>query len=180
MKLMRTCLWVLLCDHPRCRQTKSRERRPMMKRIRPLPFSVSVLTMGALLGLGVLCLGQAQAAQILSNPGFESGSLSPWFQDRDFGGVEAWNVTSSDAHSGTFSATDVGNKEIRQNFAAIPTSLITDISFWAKHPDASVTALFVDLFYSDSTAVPEPSTFLLFGSGLALAGQVAWRRHKRK
>src|SRR5205085_1450320 len=66
----------------------------------------------------------AQATNILANPGFESGALAPWFQSSDFcsspAPCENWNVTNSDAHSGTFSATDVGNKEIRQNFAAIP------------------------------------------------------------
>ena len=43
----------------------------------------------------------AGATNILVNPGFETGALGPWFQDRvvTLGG-EDWNVTSADAHSG--------------------------------------------------------------------------------
>jgi hypothetical protein len=94
----------------------------------------------------------ASAANILTNPGLESGSLTPWFQDRDFSSGVNWFVTSSDAHSGTFSAEDTGNKEIRQNFAGVAGSSIDQISFWARHPNVGTnTAMFVDLFYSDAT-----------------------------
>ncbi|MHC4236961.1 MAG: PEP-CTERM sorting domain-containing protein [Planctomycetota bacterium] len=82
------------------------------------------------------------------NGGFETGNLAPWFQDRDLSAGEDWNVTNTDARSGSFSATNTGNKEIRQNLAAVLTDDILEISFWAKHIGAS-TALFVDLFYSD-------------------------------
>ena len=64
-----------------------------------------------------------------TNGGFESGALPPWFQDRVFSSGEDWNVTNSDAHTGTFSATNTGNKEIRQNFDAIPTDDIVELSF---------------------------------------------------
>ena len=96
-------------------------------------------------------LGQARAANIVSNPGFETGALAPWFQDRDFTGggpKEDWNVTSADAHSGTFSATDVGNLELRQDLPATPTASITEVSFWARHPDGP-EPLAYDLFYSN-------------------------------
>jgi hypothetical protein len=101
----------------------------------------------------------AGATNILVNPGFETGALGPWFQDRvvTLGG-EDWNVTSADAHSGAFSATDIGNKEIRQNFPGVPGSLITDISFWTKHENSVIGAkLFVDLFYTDhsETQIPD-------------------------
>lgn len=91
------------------------------------------------------------AANIIVNGGFESGALSPWFQANDFGGSENWNVTSADAHTGSFSATDIGNKEIRQNFAPVAVSSITQASFWLKHPSGSNLPAFVTLFYSDST-----------------------------
>jgi hypothetical protein len=93
----------------------------------------------------------AFGAQVLTNPGFETGALTPWAQDRDFGGAENWNVTNSDSHSGTFSATDVGNKELKQTFVGVAVSSITQVAFWAKHPDAAVTALAYDFFYSDAT-----------------------------
>ena len=120
-----------------------------------------VLGLFALSGLFLFSVSTAKADQVLVNGGFESGALSPWFQDRNFGGTENWNVTSAAAHSGSFSATDVGNLEIRQNFAAVANSTITNISFWAMHPDANVTALFVDLFYSDRT----DTGFLVFTTG---------------
>ena len=93
----------------------------------------------------------SMAANVIVNGGFESGVLSPWFQDNDLGGPEAWNVTNADAHSGTFSATDVGNKEIRQNFAPVPVSSITEATFWLKHPTAPNLPAFVTLFYNDNT-----------------------------
>ncbi len=106
-----------------------------------------LLAVAALLGN----IESAKAAPILSNPGFETGSLSPWFQGRDFGGSVNWQVTNTDAHSGIFSAMDNGNKELKQTFSAVPTSLITQVSFWAKHPDPNVRALAVDFFYTDGT-----------------------------
>jgi hypothetical protein len=48
-------------------------------------------------------------ADLLVNGGFETGALTPWFQARNFGGTENWNVTSAVSHSGTFSATNVEN-----------------------------------------------------------------------
>ena len=79
------------------------------------------------------------------NGGFETGNLTPWFQDRVQGGAgEDWNVTNVDAHSGSFSATNTGNKEIRQNLAAVLTDDILEISFWAKHIGAG-TPMALDL-----------------------------------
>lgn len=94
----------------------------------------------------------AEAANIIINGGFETGVLSPWFQDRDFanGGVD-WATTTTDAHSGRFSATDIGNKEIRQNFAGVAVARITNASFWLRHPTTTGLPAFVSLFYSDNT-----------------------------
>jgi hypothetical protein len=112
-------------------------------------FGTTVLGLAALALLGNA--PQARAGEILVNPGFETGSLSPWFQDRNFGGSVNWMVTNSDSHSGTFSATNNGNLELRQNFAGVPAALITDVSFWARHPDPTVGPLAFDFFYSDGT-----------------------------
>jgi hypothetical protein len=98
------------------------------------------------------------SAQALVNPGFETGVLTPWFQDRVFSSGEDWNVTTNSPHSGQYAATNTGNKEIRQNFAPVPTNTIQEISFWARHETLSVSDLFVDLFYSDNT----DSGFLVF------------------
>lgn len=90
------------------------------------------------------------AANVLTNPGFESGVMSPWYQDLSLLPGEDWNVTSAEAHTGTYSATDVSNKRIRQDFAAVPTNTITEVSFWLKQPEAVVAAAV--LFYSDATS----------------------------
>ena len=89
------------------------------------------------------------AVNILSNSGFETGALAPWFQDRDFSGNENWNVTSALAHTGNYSATDDGNKEIRQNLKATSVSDITEVSFWLYSPDDLFSAYL--FFYSDGT-----------------------------
>ena len=112
-------------------------------------FATIVLPLAAFL----LFTADARAVNIVANPGFETGVLGPWFQDRNFctSPCENWNVTGVDKHSGNFSATDVGNIEIRQNFSATPDSTITQVAFWTKHPDGGTVPEFVDLFFSDGT-----------------------------
>ena len=103
---------------------------------------------GILLSALLLAGGAARADQILVNPGFETGSLSPWVNGRNFGGSTPWAITSTDCHTGSFCAEDNGNIELEQTFSAVSTASITDVSFWAMHPaDAAVTALAVDFFY---------------------------------
>jgi len=101
----------------------------------------------------VFCLalvtGNAFAANILTNPGFEDGTLTPWFNSSDFCSGCTWSVTSADAHGGTFSASVVGNRLLQQ-FAASPTSAITEASLWLKAPGGSAIAA-VYFLYSDST-----------------------------
>jgi hypothetical protein len=106
----------------------------------------------SLLTLAVTLVGAGQArANAIINGGFESGALAPWFQDHDLaGGGTSWFVTAADAHNGGFSATDVGNKELRQNITPTLTSSISEISFWMKHPEGA-GQMFIDLFYTDST-----------------------------
>jgi hypothetical protein len=88
-------------------------------------------------------------ANILVNPGFETGALAPWYQKADYGGPENWNVTTADVHSGTYSATDRGNKLIAQDFAAVATDSIIEASLWLKNVDASINAVYFQ--YSDLT-----------------------------
>ncbi|UCG59062.1 MAG: hypothetical protein JSU70_06045 [Phycisphaerales bacterium] len=101
-----------------------------------------------LVTLIVLCLCFTQAQANLTNPGFETGSLPPWYKARG-SGVEDWNVTTADSHSGLYSATDVGNIELRQDFAAIPVSQIVELSYWLKQPEIAISAF--DFFYSDGS-----------------------------
>ena len=73
------------------------------------------LTLAAI--AGALFCAQAQAVNILANPGFETGALAPWFAQA---GTPA--VSSTDVHSGNFSCAAFGGDEIRQNFAPVLTS----------------------------------------------------------
>ena len=88
------------------------------------------------------------AANIIVNGGFESGSISPWFQSASFSGGVDWTVTS-DAHSGSFAAFTEGNKVISQNFVAVPVSEIVSASLWLRHPNGSSISA-VEFHYSDS------------------------------
>jgi hypothetical protein len=89
------------------------------------------------------------AGNILVNPGFESGSLSPWFNSSDFCGGCTWSVTSAEAHSGIYSAVVSGNRLLVQDFTPIPTSHVTDASVWLMMPDTGVA--FIAFEYSNGT-----------------------------
>ncbi len=69
----------------------------------------------------------ASAANILVNPGFETGELDPWFASNDFP-----VVTSDEAHTGDYSVAAFAGDEIQQDFAAISAALINEVSFWVK------------------------------------------------
>lgn len=90
------------------------------------------------------------------NGGFETGVLSPWYQSGDYSwqGLpsENWNVTNTDSHSGTYSATNVGNKQLRQYFAPILTDQILEISYWMKRPEViEYFGNFVWFLYGDGS-----------------------------
>lgn len=110
----------------------------------------------------VACLGfilaiatPAHATNILTNPGFETGTLSPWAVGSNFcsGTCSPWSVSTTVAHGGSDGAVDVGNIELMQSFAAVSTSSITQLSFWMMHPLAQsggITTM-VEFGYSDGT-----------------------------
>ena len=90
--------------------------------------------------LAVSTLGLAPAASAqnaLSNPGFETGSLSPW-QDvfNGSGGREnvAWHTTTDFVHSGQYAATATGIRSLSQTFVPVTPQSITQFSFWAASP----------------------------------------------
>jgi hypothetical protein len=102
-----------------------------------------------LVTLIVVCLSVANVqADMIINGGFETGGLTPWYQGAG-SGDENWNVTNADSHSGLYSATDVGNIEIRQDFAAIPVNQIVELSYWLKQPESVLSAF--HFYYSDSS-----------------------------
>jgi hypothetical protein len=102
---------------------------------------------------GMLFGASAFAANVLVNPGFETGSLAPWF-----GNSGAPTVGSTDPHTGVFAAEAFGGDSIRQNFAPIPTSDITEVSVWIKRPPFQFSQY--SFYYSDNTS----STHLIQGN----------------
>lgn len=112
-------------------------------------MAMALAATGLLAGMA----GRAEAGNILVNPGFESGSLSPWFANNG-----APTVTSAEAHTGTYSVAAISNDEPRQNFAPVASSAITEVSFWVKRVGGPFD--FVEFFYSDSTQ----AGFLISGS----------------
>ena len=84
------------------------------------------------------------ATNILSNPGFETGSLAPWTAN-DGSPV----VTNAQAHSGTYSVAAFSGDSIKQTFAAIATSDITEVSLWALRDGGPFDSY--TFYYSDAT-----------------------------
>ena len=81
--------------------------------------------------------------ELLENPGFETGVLSPWETD-------AWIVDTKYPHGGTYCADVVGNHWIWQLVDTTPGSEIQSITFWARQPDQPAAQAY-DFFYSDGT-----------------------------
>jgi len=90
---------------------------------------------------------------ILQNPGFESGSITPWYVARNFcaSSCKPWTTATIHPRTGAFDAGDIGNIEMRQDFTAISTSVITKVVLWARHPTGTFLPVAVDFFYTDGT-----------------------------
>lgn len=93
------------------------------------------------------------AGNILQNPGFESGTLTPWYVARNFcsSPCKPWTVVTIHPRTGGFDAGDVGNIEMRQDFTAIDTTTITKVVLWAHHFTGTFLPIAVDFFYTDGT-----------------------------
>jgi len=109
--------------------------------------------------LVILLASSAFASELLVNGDFESGNLSPWYTARNFcsGTCIPWQISTANPHTGTYSAMDEGNIEMRQDFTPTPGANITNVSFWT-YTDSGVNA--VDFFYTDST----DSEFVVFAN----------------
>jgi hypothetical protein len=105
----------------------------------------------ALLGIGGLLVLNVHGYNILSNGGFEAGTLSPWYQSIDYYGSENWNVTSAAAYTGAYCATDVGNKLIEQDFAPVPVTDILSLTFALRNVGGFVNNVYFR--YSDNTEI---------------------------
>jgi hypothetical protein len=107
----------------------------------------------------ILLASSAFASELLVNGDFETGVLSPWNNARNFcsGTCIPWQISTANPHTGTFSAMDEGNIELRQDFTPTPGANITNVSFWA-YTDSGVDA--VDFFYTDNS----DEEFVVFGN----------------
>jgi hypothetical protein len=121
-------------------------------------------------------VSEAPAANILVNPGFETGALAPWVNGTDFCGGCVWAVTDTDSHSGTFSAFVNGNRLLEQTFAAIDTALLTEASLWLRMPGGPTAIADIQVRYADDTfddvLVDVPTTWTQFDvTSLLAAGK---------
>ena len=103
------------------------------------------------LALAVASRANAQIA----NGGFETGSLSPWYQGPVYCTLGPdcipWSVTTDQAHSGSYSAFDLGNIELRQDLVTpIFGGDITAFSYWIMQDLPSVSAF--NFYYTDNTS----------------------------
>jgi hypothetical protein len=90
----------------------------------------------------------AGPANLLQNPGFETGSLAPWFAE-----AGSTMVTSPEGiHSGSFGLTAPFGATIRQNFAATPVSEITHISFYIDNALFEPAQVWLTYYYDDATS----------------------------
>ncbi|MBN2585750.1 MAG: hypothetical protein JXR55_00525 [Candidatus Fermentibacteraceae bacterium] len=79
--------------------------------------------------------------ELLANPGFEDGVLTPWTTSN-------WTVVTTDPHSGTYCAFDEGNYWIKQEFTPSDVKNIVSVTFWYRQPEAAIFAF--DFLYGPS------------------------------
>lgn len=94
--------------------------------------------------LGAMVLAGSSFANILVNPGFETGDLTGWTSS-------SFTATNNDAHTGSWSVINNGNFTIEQSFAPVNPADVTEVSVWAKQPDLSGFFFAIDFLYSDSS-----------------------------
>jgi hypothetical protein len=108
------------------------------------------------LGTALMLLsGYAYGTQLLSNPDFETGLISPWTNDNSVQSG-SWTLTSAGCQSGTYCVTDTGDVGLEQTFAPIGTAAITSVNFWADATHMITIALLyqgggVDNFFFNPT-----------------------------
>ena len=88
-------------------------------------------------------LGAADAGELLTNPGFEDGVLTPWTTNG------TWGIETTNCHSGSYCASNLDDNWIEQTFAGVATSNITSITLWLRQPEAAFALL--HLQYSDGS-----------------------------
>lgn len=64
----------------------------------------------------------------LTNPGFETGALTPWIG-------ASWTVGSGDAHSGSYAAETTSGATLKQFIDPIPVDLVHEVGVWCRSVD---------------------------------------------
>ncbi len=98
-----------------------------------------------LLTLGLFGVFTSAHANILVNPGFETGDMTGWT-------TSSFTATNNDSHTGNWSAINFGNITLSQAFTPIAATDITEFSVWAKQPNFSQFFFAIDFNYTDSTS----------------------------
>ena len=108
-----------------------------------------VITGGYAVGVSSILRGATAQEQLLDshellqNPGFETGSISPWV-------TGIWVVTATYPHSGTYCACDVGNYSVMQWVDTTPASQVQSVTFWTRQPDQPAAQAY-DFLYADGS-----------------------------
>jgi len=97
-----------------------------------------------LLTLGLFGVFSSAHANILVNPGFETGNMTGWT-------TTAFTATNNDFHTGAWSTIAFGNVNLAQSFAPVAGTDITEVSVWVKQPNLSTFFFAFDILYTDST-----------------------------
>jgi len=89
---------------------------------------------------------------LLQNPSFETGSLSPWVVGRNFCSSPCipWVASRQFPQMGANDAADEGNIEVVQNFTPTSTSSLSRVALYVRHPAGS-EPLAADFFYTDGS-----------------------------
>jgi len=111
-------------------------------------------TLLAVLAFSSLVSPAHAATNILVNGGFETGILNPWIAS-----TGSPIVTTAQAHTGTYSVAAFSSDSIKQSFAAISTSQISQVSFWVLRDGGPFDS---GSFYYDDAST---SSFLVNGIG---------------
>jgi hypothetical protein len=96
------------------------------------------------------------ATEIISNGGFETGSLTPWVSSDN-----GWTVTDATSYGGTYSAVSGGNYGLVQSLDYVLTTSINDISFAAS--TNSMVIVFRYLAFSNWGASLTSSETVIYG-----------------
>ena len=88
--------------------------------------------------------GSDDPLEILENPGFESGTLSPWYTNG------AWSILNQNSHSGNYNAWCNGNYYLHQDLPDIPVEDIYSVTFWGRQRE-SYKRILLRFYYLDGT-----------------------------